>query len=470
MGQWQNAFRLYQIPISSHIAVQMLYQEINFDGIVGPTHNYAGLSVGNVASLDNKGDRSRPREAALQGLAKAKALADRGIPQAILPPHERPSVAALRAWGFTGRSDSEVLAKVASSDPHLLAAAYSASAMWTANACTMTASCDSSDDRAHFTPANLVSKLHRSIEAVFTENLLKAIFPDEERFAVHPPLPAAFPDEGAANHTRLCADPSEPGLNLFVHGKSSFDESLPRPVKFPSRQSRESFETIARLHQLTEDRQLHLQQSPAAIDAGVFHNDVISVGNNDLFFYHEDAFLHSRESIDALKEKFSILTSGNLRLVCVNRDQLSLDTVVRTYLFNSQLIKTGEDSFLLVAPEECRENQKVSQLLDEMVSNSTNPLNEVLTFNLRESMRNGGGPACLRQRVLLNRNELRHMRGRLMLDDSLYSEMVSWIEGNYREELRPLDLADPQLLEESRKALDELTRILRLPSLYPFQK
>ena len=25
--------------------------EVNFDGLVGPTHNYAGLSYGNVASL-----------------------------------------------------------------------------------------------------------------------------------------------------------------------------------------------------------------------------------------------------------------------------------------------------------------------------------------------------------------------------------------------------------------------------------
>lgn len=447
----------------------MLYQEINFDGIVGPTHNYAGLSVGNVASLSNKGDQSRPHEAALQGLAKAKALADRGIPQAVLPPHERPSIAALRSWGFSGRSDAEVLFNAAS-QPHMLAAACSASSMWTANACTMTPSPDTTDGRAHFTPANLVSKLHRSIEADFTGSLLKAIFADEERFMVHPPLPAAFPDEGAANHTRLCADPSGPGLHLFVFGKSTFDESLARPVKFPSRQSRESFEAIARLHQIPDDRQLHLQQSPAAIDAGVFHNDVISVGNNDLFFYHEDAFLHARDSIESLRDNFAALTGSELRLLQIAKDQLSLDTVVRSYLFNSQLIQTAADSFLLVAPQECRESDKVSALLDELVSDTGNPLSEVLTFDLRESMRNGGGPACLRQRVLLSANEQRHMRGRLLLDDTLHAELVAWIEKHYREELRPIDLADPQLLEESRSALDELTQILRLPELYPFQR
>jgi succinylarginine dihydrolase len=470
MGQRQNAFWLCQIPLSSHNSSQMLYQEINFDGIVGPTHNYAGLSVGNVASTSHKGDRSRPREAALQGLAKAKVLADRGIPQAVLPPHERPSVKALRDWGFIGRSDEEVIAQVASSQSHLLAAACSASAMWTANACTMTPSSDTEDGRAHFTPANLVSKLHRSIEAGFTRELLEAVFPDEERFVVHEPLPAALPDEGAANHTRLCADPAGPGLHLFVFGKSSFNESLPRPVNFPARQSRESFESIARLHGLQKEGQLHIQQSPDAIDAGVFHNDVISVGNNDLLFFHEDAFLHPWQAIESIHKAFSRLTGKDLRQICVRREQLSLETVVRTYLFNSQLVQTGPDRFLLVAPEECRKNEQVSTLLDNMVRDDNNPLAEVVTFNLRESMRNGGGPACLRQRVLLNTNELRHMRGRLIMDDALYSELVDWVGRHYREELRPMDLADPDLLKESRTALDELTQILRLPKLYPFQK
>lgn len=448
----------------------MLYQEINFDGIVGPTHNYAGLSLGNVASLDNKGDISRPRDAALQGLAKAKALADRGIPQAVLPPHERPSIDALRSWGFRGRRDSDVLTHAASTELEMLAAASSASAMWTANACTMTPSSDTGDGRAHFTPANLVSKLHRSIEAEFTECLLRAIFSDEEHFVVHPPLPSALPDEGAANHTRLCADPSGPGLHLFVHGKSSFDDSLPRPVKFPSRQSRESFETIARLHQIQRTQQLHLQQSPQAIDAGVFHNDVISVGNNDLFFFHEAAFLDEWQSIESLKTAFSDLTGSELKLICVGTNHLSLPAAVKSYLFNSQLIKTSEDSFLLVAPQECRDDKQVSMLLDYLIGESSNPLKEVLTFDLRESMRNGGGPACLRQRILLNDSEIRNMEGRLMLDDNLYAELVDWVRIHYREQLRPLDLGDPLLLEESRQALDELTQILQLPAIYPFQK
>ena len=62
----------------------MKYFEANFDGLVGPTHNYAGLSVGNVASLNNAKNTSNPKQAAKQGLAKMKALADLGMVQGVL--------------------------------------------------------------------------------------------------------------------------------------------------------------------------------------------------------------------------------------------------------------------------------------------------------------------------------------------------------------------------------------------------
>ena len=95
--------------------------EVNFDGLPGLTHNYSGLATGNLASERNKSLVANPRQAALQGLAKMKALAERGFAQAVLPPHERPAVAALRALGFAG-SDKEVLATAAHRAPQLLAA------------------------------------------------------------------------------------------------------------------------------------------------------------------------------------------------------------------------------------------------------------------------------------------------------------------------------------------------------------
>src|SRR5664279_2917679 len=181
--------------------------EYNFDGIPGPTHNYSGLATGNIASEHNAGFAANPREAALQGLAKMRALATRGFPQAVLPPHERPFLPTLRALGFTG-TDAAILHGAARDAPSLLAACSSAAAMWVANAATVSPSADTADGRVHFTPANLVSHFHRSLEAPTTTAILRAIFADAAHFAVHDPLPAApqLGDEGAANHTRFAAD------------------------------------------------------------------------------------------------------------------------------------------------------------------------------------------------------------------------------------------------------------------------
>src|SRR5205823_4455464 len=196
--------------------------EINFDGIPGPTHNYAGLSPGNLAAERHARMIANPREAALQGLAKMRALAARGVPQAVLPPHERPDVPALRGLGFEG-SDAAIVARVAREAPQLLAACSSAAAMWTANAATVSPSADTADAKVHFTPANLIANFHRSLEAETTTRVLRAIFSDDAKFVVHAPLAAAMQlgDEGAANHTRFTSDRDGPGVEMFVFGRSA---------------------------------------------------------------------------------------------------------------------------------------------------------------------------------------------------------------------------------------------------------
>ena len=84
--------------------------EANFDGLVGPTHNYGGLSFGNVASLNNQAQASNPKAAAKQGLVKMKALADMGFVQGVLAPHERPHMPTLKSLGFTG-TDAQIWLK-----------------------------------------------------------------------------------------------------------------------------------------------------------------------------------------------------------------------------------------------------------------------------------------------------------------------------------------------------------------------
>jgi len=439
--------------------------EANFDGLVGPTHNYAGLSWGNVASKSNVRSVSSPKEAALQGLAKMKRLADRGYVQGILPPHERPHLPTLRALGFEG-ADASVLAQAAKASPSILAAASSASSMWTANAATVSPSADTADHRVHFTPANLSAKFHRSIEHMVTGRSLKAIFADDGYFAHHPALPSVsqFGDEGAANHTRLCAGYGAPGVELFVFGQMAFNERAPAPKKYPARQTLEASEAVARLHGLKDRHVVFAQQNPAAIDAGVFHNDVIAVGNGNTLFYHEMAFLNEQQVLADIRQR---LTGAELEAVRVSREQVPIEDAVASYLFNSQLLNTP-DGMLLAVPGECREVASVSQYLDDLVK-SGGPITSVEVFDVKQSMRNGGGPACLRLRVVLDDDELKAMHRGVILTDELYDRLTTWVEAHYRDELGQDDLADPMLLQEVRKALDELTGILGLGSIYDFQ-
>ena len=436
----------------------------NFDGLPGPTHNYAGLAQGNLAAMRYAKSVANPREAALQGLAKMRLLAARGHPQAVLPPQERPAVDALRALGFAG-SDHDVVVRAGREAPAILAACASAASMWVANAATISASADCADARMHVTPANLVAHFHRALEAPTTTRILRAIFADETRFCVHDPLPAApqFGDEGAANHTRFAPDAATPGVEWFVYGRSAFSPGA-APARFPARQTREASEAIARRHRLDPARTLFTQQNPQAIDAGVFHNDVIAVGEGAFLFCHERAFVDEAATLDALAH----LVGSNFRAYVVRDAEVPLDDAVTTYLFNSQLLPRGDGRFLLVAPQECRENPATSALLDRLVA-SGSPIAEVLTLDLRQSMRNGGGPACLRLRVPLTGAERAAIGARVFLDDALAQALEAWILRHYRDRLAPADLADPSLLDETRRALDEITQLLRLPAVYPFQ-
>ncbi|WP_428386252.1 N-succinylarginine dihydrolase [Mucisphaera sp.] len=450
------------------IAATKQTTEVQFDGLVGPTHNYAGLAPGNLASQSHQGLTSSPKIAALQGLAKAKALADLGIPQAILPPHPRPNLSLLRRLGFTG-DDANILATAHRHAPDLLAAASSASPMWTANAATISPSPDTADNRLHLTPANLTSALHRSIEAPFTTHLLKQIFTDDSHFAIHDPLPASLPDEGAANHTRLSPTHDQPALELFVYGSQAPRGTLPNqiePKRFSARQHLASSQAIARLHQLNPDHALFIQQHPEAIDAGVFHNDVIAVGDTNLLLLHEKAFLNQQDATDQIATAYQNLTNDTLTIIIIREDQVSLKQAVDAYLFNSQLLRTPDGKRLIVCPDHCRQTPAVANLLNTWQQNGT--FDEVLFFDLHQSMSNGGGPACLRLRITLTPEQQNAIPHSLYLTPTLHEQLTHWINHHYSDQLTPNDLADPQLIRTSKDALDQLSRILNLPNLYKF--
>ncbi|MBY6063500.1 N-succinylarginine dihydrolase [Pseudidiomarina sediminum] len=441
--------------------------EVNFDGLVGPTHNYAGLSFGNVASLSNAKAVSSPRSAAKQGLAKMKALHDLGMVQGVLAPQERPDIATLRRLGFSG-SDGDVLYKAATEAPQIYQAVCSASSMWTANAATVSPGADTANGKVHFTPANLTNKFHRSLEPLTSGRILQAMFANPRYFEHHLHLPdnEHFGDEGAANHTRLCSNYGHAGVEVFTFGRYAFDASKPAPRKFPARQTFEASQAIARLHGLSEENTVFIQQNPDVIDQGVFHNDVIAVGNQNVLFYHEQAFLDTEAKLAEMQRKFG---EQPLHFICVKTSEVSIEDAVQTYLFNTQLLTLPNGEMTIIAPTECQENASVAAYLDDLVQRDT-PIKQVRFFDVKQSMRNGGGPACLRLRVALNDSELAAVNPAVLMNDSLYQRLNDWVDKHYRDELTVEDLRDPQLLNESRTALDALTQILKLGSVYPFQR
>lgn len=438
--------------------------EANFDSIVGNTHNYAGLSRGNIASSKNARAKSYPRLAARQGLAKMKHLADLGLLQGFLPPHERPHLPTLRGLGFDG-SPAEILKRVADEAPQLLGMVSSASPMWAANAATVSPSADTRDGRVHFTPANLGSMPHRALEHDVTGRILQSVFGDGDRFQHHPALPGAahLGDEGAANHNRFCDEYGAPGVALFVYGRTTTEKIATQ--QHPARQVLEASQAVARSHGLSSDRALFLRQSPDAIDAGAFHNDVVAVANRNVFFMHEQAFDDPEPVFGQIRRQIN-----GFEVITLSESDVSLEEAITSYCFNSQLVDIpGRDGMTLILPAESRENERVLNAL-ERVRSGPGSINHLEFVDVRQSMRNGGGPACLRLRVVLTEAEQRAVNPAFLIDDPRYNALCAWVDKHYREELTGDDLKDPALLDETYRALDEMTSMLDIGSVYDFQR
>ncbi|MGE3142114.1 MAG: N-succinylarginine dihydrolase [Hyphomonadaceae bacterium] len=440
--------------------------EINFDGLVGPTHNYSGLSEGNLAATRNRGLVSRPRAAALQGLAKMRVLMGMGVAQGVLAPQERPNIPLLRALGFAG-SDAAVWAAAWAQAPAIARAAASASSMWAANAATISPSADCGDRRLHASAANLLTMLHRAQEAPAATRMLRAILGDQTHFAVHEPLPAhaAFADEGAANHMRMAAAHDAPGVEIFVYGR---DVEIGPGTRFPARQARAAGEALARRHGVA--RAVLARQSPRAIEAGAFHNDVVAVSHETTLFHHEHAFADT----PALYAQIRAAAKGLFEpvFIAVPESAVPLDEAVSCYLFNAQLIRApGEAKLTLLAPIETRDSNRAAPFVEEMIARAQSTIGAVRYIDVRESMRNGGGPACLRLRVAMNEAERAAATQGFFLTEALADALEAWVRAHYRTELAPADLADPALIVETREALDALSRLLPLGgAFYDFQR
>lgn len=414
-------------------------QEINFDGIIGPSHNYAGLSLGNLAATGNAGNTSAPRAAALQGIAKMRANLDLGLAQGIFLPHDRPDERWLAALGT----------EMAHASLALRANAFSASPMWAANAATVSPAPDTADGRCHLSVANLVTMPHRSHEWEGTLAQLKLAFADQRAFSVHGPIPAPFGDEGAANHMRLCARHDAAGVEVFVYGEAG--------GPFPARQHRQASEAIARLHGLDPACTFFVQQSPEAIAAGAFHNDVVAVANEHVLFAHELAF--------ADKAAFYAALTAALRqveIIEVPVSAVSLEDAISSYLFNAQLVTLPDGGGMaLILPTEARDNPRVWAYLEGLVA-SNGPIRRLIPVDVRESMANGGGPACLRLRVVADPATI---DPRFLVDHARLDRMAAIISAHWPAQIGQDDLGQARLWLAVRNARAALLAALDLSEL-----
>ncbi|WP_428968127.1 N-succinylarginine dihydrolase [Sphingomonas sp. Xoc002] len=416
-----------------------MLREINFDGIIGPSHNYAGLSHGNLAATRNAGKTSHPKAAALQGIAKMRANLDLGLVQGVLLPHPRPD------HGWLGRLATDY----DSASPVLKAQSLSASAMWAANAATVSPAPDTRDGRCHLTVANLLTMPHRSHEWPATLAQLRMIFADPA-FVVHPPVPAPFGDEGAANHMRLCSGHDHPGVEIFVFGESG--------GPFPARQHRQACEAVARAHRLSPDRVLFARQSDTAIAAGAFHNDVVAVANERVLFAHEQAFADRETFYADLRTLMP-----DVEIVEVPAERVSLEDAIASYLFNAQLVTPPGGEPTLIVPQEARDNTPVWSWLQEHVAGN-GPIRRLEVVNVRESMANGGGPACLRLRVVADPATI---DSRFLVDHAALDRIAAVIEAHWPDAIDPTEIGDPALIgriEAARLALLTELDCLKLAS------
>ncbi|PTM44801.1 succinylarginine dihydrolase [Sphingomonas aerolata] len=410
--------------------------EINFDGLIGPSHNYAGLSPGNLAATRNAGAVARPRAAALQGIAKMRANLDLGLVQGILLPHPRPD----HRW-----LDS-LETRYADAPRHLQAQAMSASAMWAANAATVSPAPDTADGRCHLSVANLGTMPHRSHEWPATLAQLRIAFADPA-FAVHPPVPLPFGDEGAANHMRLCEAHGAPGVEIFVYGEAG--------GPFPARQHREASEAIARRHGLDPARTLFVRQSDAAIAAGAFHNDVVAVANETVLFTHEQAFADADRFYEDLRRLMP-----SVEIVEVPSARVSLEDAVSSYLFNAQLVSRAA-GMTLILPEEARSNAPVWRWLGEHVAGN-GPIRALEIVDVRESMANGGGPACLRLRVVA---DPRTVDPRFLVDHASLDGIAGLVTEHWPETIDANAIGDAALVARIEAAHRALLEALDLVGL-----
>jgi succinylarginine dihydrolase len=247
---------------------------------------------------------------------------------------------------------------------------------------------------------------------------------------------------------RLCEAHAEAGVEVFVYGRSG--------GRFPARQHEQASRAIARLHGLDPDRIVFIEQNPAAIAAGAFHNDVVAVANERVLFTHAEAFADQEGAYEAIRFAFP-----GLEVVEVPSSAVSLEEAIRTYLFNAQLVTLPDRSMALIVPSECSDSREVSAWLDAMLAGN-GPIRQVFPVDVRQSMANGGGPACLRLRVVADPATV---DPRFLLDERKADLLETVISARWPEQIDPANVGSEALAATVTQARLALLDALGLAEL-----
>lgn len=424
------------------------------DALVGPSHHFGGIAFGNKASLAHQHQASNPRKAALESLEKMRLVYECGAKQLIIPPQVRPQLSTFKQLSGTRGFTKTNLDQLFQFAPQFLSALFSTSYMWQANAGIVSAACDAFDGLVHITPANLQSHFHRSEEVVQTAKQFKTLFEPIKKVKIHAPVSMSFPDEGAANCIRFSSKKAESGLNFWVYSKSQFEHPA---TLFPARQSKEALQLIARKHKLKHV--LFAKQSEEAINAGVFHNDVIAMGIGTLLVVHKHAYDNQKKVLDDLQEQAMHVLGEPLTIIEVSSRAMCLEEAVKSYVFNSQLIKKANGDIILLAPLTAKKYPSAKRLLAKLLKQSH--IKQVHYVPLEESMNNGGGPACLRLAMNLEKDIIQKIPKSYIFSIKRYHLLVEFVKTHYPDWIVLRHFKDPDFIQELHDIVKKLNNLFK---------
>ena len=350
---------------------------------------------------------------------------------------------------------TESIQSIYDKGPKYLSTISSSSFMWMANSATVSPSVDHKDNKLHITPSNLALTPHRSLEINQTQFLFSELFNNTDQFRVHLPSPNYFRDEGAANHIRFAPSLESKGLHLMVYSCES--EQIEKDVtdSFPGRQTKEASKFIIQQQGVSDSQVVFAKQNSDSVQQGIFHNDVISSGHLDLFITHELAFEDTNLVINDLQSKYYALHKENLNVVVIKESMLSIKECVLTYFFNMQIISPNSNDMELILPMECLGNQRIQTVLT-YIQEKEERIKDIHYVQLNESMKNGGGPACLRLRLQLTMPQWTVIPSKFKFNDKLYKDLIEIIQTNYPESFEIENQIETEFIQRLRNTYNLL--------------